>query len=444
MKNFKTTPCKSHITYIVLSIYSIVYSLFPSILNIKILNHSKNFNGIFLLTKNKTIFNKKSTEIPLTIPIILKISIIFSIVLILAGIIFYLLKKFTFCAIFNFLSVFPSFLFFFALSEIRKTILAINIPLYSISINVMLPYFIGIILKILIGMMAILRKGKEKIFETIFFVCCIITLTIVLSIFIFIAIYGLPSFFKIGFFKFIFGSEWNPFFNKYGILNLLLGSIAATIGAIILTSPIGILAATFLSEIANKKFAYVFSTIVEILASIPSVIYGLFGMTTIVPLIKKIFYKTNSYFVVVGDSLLAAILVLSMMILPTILSTSYLALKNNPKSLKEASFNLGATKTQTIFKISLKNAKLGIFSGITLSIAKAFGETMAVIMVAGNVPNSINLLKPVRLLTTGIAIDISYSSGLLRQALFGIGLVLFILIILINLSFKEIFIKKFK
>ena len=430
--------------FILIWICNIIYSIFPPILFINIGNDFKNLNGLFFLMNNKLHLSYLKKVNSISIPTILKISIVIGIFLTILGGIFFLLKKFVVCSILNIFSALSSFLFIFLLGLFKKDILQLNIPLSFISINILFPYIVHIILKITLAIISILKKGKETLFEAIFFCCCITALLIVGSIFIFIAIYGLPSFFKIGFFQFVFNDEWNPFLNRYGIRNFLIGSIVATFGAVFLAAPVGICAATFMSEIANKKIAYIFNTIVEILASIPSVIYGLFGMTTIVPLIKKIFSNPNSSFVVVGDSLLAAILVLAIMILPNILSTSYLALKSNIKNLKEASLNLGATKTQTIFKVSLKAARFGIFSGINLSIAKAFGETMAVIMVAGNVPNKINLLKPARLLTTGIAIDISYASGLLRQALFGIGLILFVLIILINFSFKRIISRKFK
>ena len=171
----------------------------------------------------------------------------------------------------------------------------------------------------------------------------------------------------------------------------------------------------------------------EVLAAIPSVIYGFFGMTIIVPFVKKI--AGNN---IVGDSLLSVILVLFIMILPTIISISFVSLKSVPKKFKEASLNLGATKIQTIFKVTLKSCKSGIFSGISLAVSKAIGETMAVLMVAGNVVNPPKLFNPVRLLTTGIALDMAYASGLFRQALFAIGLVLFILISLINLAFNKI------
>ncbi len=250
---------------------------------------------------------------------------------------------------------------------------------------------------------------------------------------------GLPGIIKIGFFKFVFNENWNPNYDEFGVLYLTLSSLFSTIGVILLSAPFGVLSAIYLSEIANKKIRNLILPIVEILSGIPSVIYGFFGMTAIVPNIKRIFsfMNTDDSPPIVGDSLLAVILVLSMMVLPTIISTSYLSINNVSKSFKEASLNLGATKIQTIFKVTLKSAKSGILSGITLAFGKAIGETMAVMMVAGNVVNFPSLLSPIRLLTTGIAIDMSYASGLFRQALFGIGLILFVIIILMNLLFKK-------
>ncbi len=422
--------------YITSLVLTLLILLFPLIFSLQIFKELVSFNGIYILLNKGLLIKDYNKEFFLNFPISLRISILFNIIFIFIAIFSFLFKKYIVSAIFNIFSSMSVFLFIASLKEIKNNIIDLNIPANFVFLNILWPYIFCILFEIFLAILSILKKGKEKLAESIFFCCTLISVLLVFLIFIYISIFGLPAIFKIGFLNFIFSSEWAPENGKFGILNLLLASIISTLGSLILAVPLGVLAALYLSEIANKKIAFIFNIIIEVLAAIPSVIYGLFGMTTIVPLIKFVFNKNSTSFVV-GDSLLAAILVLFIMIIPTIVSTSYVSLKSVPKSFKEASLNLGATKTQTIFKVTLKASKSGIFSGVTLAVAKAIGETMAVMMVAGNVINPPNLLKPVRLLTTGIAIDISYSSGLLRQALFGIGFILFILIIIINISFKK-------
>ena len=253
---------------------------------------------------------------------------------------------------------------------------------------------------------------------------------IIITVYMFIS--GIPAIYEIGLLKFLFGTNWEPSNNQYGILYLILSSIFSMIGAIIIGIPIGLLSAVYLSEIASKRTANLIRPLIQLLAGIPSVVYGFFGMLIIVPFIKYVFPNT------LGDSLLAAIIILFIMVLPTIISTSEISLKSVPNTYKEASLALGATSIKTIFKITIPAAKSGIISGIILGVGRAIGETMAVIMVAGNVVNYPALLKSVRFLTTGIVLEMSYSSGLHRQALFAIGLILFIFIIIVNISFTLI------
>lgn len=422
--------------YLLSSTTIILILLFPLIFSLQIFEELKSFNGFYILIKKGILIVNLNKEFFINFPIILKISIVFNIIFILTAILSFCFKKYIISAIFNIFSSMSVFLFLISLREIKNNINELNIPSNSIFLNILWPYTFCILFEIFLAIFSILKIGKEKLVESLFFCCSLISIFMVFLIFVYISILGLPAIFKIGLFNFVFSSEWAPQKENFGILNLLLASFFSTLGALILAAPLGILASLYLSEIANKKIAFVSNIIIEVLAAIPSVIYGLFGMATIVPLIKFVFNKDSNSFVV-GDSLLAAILVLFIMIIPTIVSTSYVAIKNIPNSFKEASLNLGATKIQTIFKITLKASKSGIFSGITLAVAKAIGETMAVMMVAGNIVNPPNILKPVRLLTTGIAIDISYSSGLLRQALFGIGFILFVLVVIINISFKR-------
>ena len=238
---------------------------------------------------------------------------------------------------------------------------------------------------------------------------------------------------EIGVFKFLFGTTWDASTNQFGILPLILASICGTVGAIIIGVPIGILTAVFLTEIARPRVAKIIHPAIELLAGIPSVVYGFFGMLVIVPAIRAMFPGKT-----IGDSLLAAIIILAIMVIPTIVNVTENALRAVPKSYREASLGLGATPIRTIFKETIPAARSGILSGVILGVGRAIGETMAVIMVAGNVANMPTLLGTTRFLTTGIAMEMSYASGLHRQALFAIGLVLFIFIMIVNISFTII------
>ena len=243
----------------------------------------------------------------------------------------------------------------------------------------------------------------------------------------------IPAMAEIGVFKFLFGTTWDASTNQFGILPLILASICGTVGAIIIGVPIGILTAVFLTEIARPRVAKIIHPAIELLAGIPSVVYGFFGMLVIVPAIRAMFPGQT-----IGDSLLAAIIILAIMVIPTIVNVTENALRAVPKSYREASLGLGATPIRTIFKVTIPAARSGILSGVILGVGRAIGETMAVIMVAGNVANMPTLLGTTRFLTTGIAMEMSYASGLHRQALFAIGLVLFIFIMIVNISFTII------
>ena len=212
---------------------------------------------------------------------------------------------------------------------------------------------------------------------------------------------------EIGVFKFLFGTTWDASTNQFGILPLILASICGTVGAIIIGVPIGILTAVFLTEIARPRVAKIIHPAIELLAGIPSVVYGFFGMLVIVPAIRAMFPGQT-----IGDSLLAAIIILAIMVIPTIVNVTENALRAVPKSYREASLGLGATPIRTIFKVTIPAARSGILSGVILGVGRAIGETMAVIMVAGNVANMPTLLGTTRFLTTGIAMEMSYASGL--------------------------------
>lgn len=279
-----------------------------------------------------------------------------------------------------------------------------------------------------------LRNITETVMNRLFFICGIVSIAAVIGITVYMIISGIPAIKEIGIWDFLFGQVWQSTASepKFGILPFILSSIYATFGAILIGVPIGVLMAVFLSKIARPKLAATIRPAVELLAGIPSVVYGLIGMIVLVPFIMKLFDLKS------GTTLFAAIIVLAVMILPSIVSISENALNSVPKKYEEASFALGATKSETIFRVSVPAARSGITAGIVLGIGRAVGEAMAVMMVAGNVANMPELFKSVRFLTTAISMEMSYASGLQRQALFSIGLVLFVFIMIINLVLNAI------
>ncbi len=276
----------------------------------------------------------------------------------------------------------------------------------------------------------------EWIIDFIFFLCGMIAVAFVLLISIYLVISGLPAMIEIGPINFLFGTRWYASTGDFGIFAIILTSFAGTAGAILIGVPVGLMTAIFLSKVAPPKVARVIHTAVELLAGIPSVVYGLVGMILLVPAIRVLFDLPS------GATLLAAIVVLAIMILPSIISVSETALNAVPKEYEEASLALGATHIETVFRVSLPAARSGVATAIVLGIGRAIGEAMAIIMVAGNVANMPGLLKSVRFLTTAIASEMSYASvgSLHRNALFSIGLVLFLFIMLINV-FLNVFIK---
>ena len=266
--------------------------------------------------------------------------------------------------------------------------------------------------------------------HTLFFVCGFIAVAFVLLITVYLILSGLPAIREIGLVDFLFGKTWdstNKTDPQFGILPFILTSIYGTAGAILIGVPIGFMTAVFLAKVAPPKVAAVVRPAVDLLAGIPSLVYGLVGMVVLLPAIRNLFSLPA------GDSLLAAIIVLAVMILPSIISVSETALKAVPREYEEASMALGATEIETYFRVSVPAAKSGIAASVVLGIGRAIGEAMAILMVAVNVANMPSLLKSVKFLTTAVASEMSYSSGLQRQALFSIGLVLFLFIMLINI-----------
>jgi len=284
------------------------------------------------------------------------------------------------------------------------------------------------------------KQAMERCMQGLFFVCGFIAIVFVLLITIYLIISGLPAIREIGLVEFLFGTRWestNKTDPAFGILPMILTSIYGTAGAIIIGVPIGFLTSIYLSKVASPKVAGIIRPVVDLLAGIPSVVYGLVGMMVLVPWIRETFHTPA------GESLLAAIVVLAVMILPSIISVSETALKAVPREYEEASLALGATELETYFRVSAPAAKSGIAAAVVLGVGRAIGEAMAILMVAGNVANMPGLLTSVKFLTTGIASELSYSSGLQRQALFSIGLVLFLFIMCINVLLN-VFLKRNK
>ncbi|WP_409199872.1 phosphate ABC transporter permease subunit PstC [Methanobrevibacter sp. DSM 116169] len=269
------------------------------------------------------------------------------------------------------------------------------------------------------------EKINEFLIEKGLFITAIFSILIIFTILIFIFAEALPAFKEYGFFQFMFGLDWMPSEDKYGVFSMIIGSLLVTFVALVMAVPLSLLCAVFTEEIAPNNVRVFLKPVIQTLAGIPSVVYGFFGLTVLVPLIRENFGGT-------GFSIFTASLILAVMILPTIMSVSQDAIKSVPHEFKEASFGLGSTHWQTIRKIILPAALPGIVTAIILGIGRAIGETLAVIMVAGNVvqiPGSI--FDPVRTLTTNIALEMGYATGLHYNALFATAVILFIIIIIL-------------
>lgn len=276
------------------------------------------------------------------------------------------------------------------------------------------------------------RKAMEQAIHLIFLLCGIVAVGFVLCISVYLVISGLPAIREIGLTNFLFGKVWAPTNAttgpQFGILPFILTSVYGTAGALLLGVPVGLMTAIFLAKAAPPRLAAVIRTAVQLLAGIPSVVYSLVGMIVLVPAIRRAFGLGS------GACLLAAILVLTVMVLPSIINVAETALQAVPREYEEASLALGATETETYFRVSLPAARSGVAAAVVLGVGRAIGEAMAIIMVAGNVANMPGLFTSVRFLTTGIISGMSDAAvgSLYQQALFSIGLVLFLFIMLIN------------
>ncbi len=284
-----------------------------------------------------------------------------------------------------------------------------------------------------------IKKAIERIMNILFFICGMASIACVVFITGYMIYSGLPAIFEIGLFEFLAGQVWKPTASEpsFGILPFILTSIWGTLGAIAVGVPVGLLTAVFLAKVASPNVVKVVRPAVQLLAGIPSVVYGLIGMMVLVPAIMNFFDLPS------GATLFAAIIVLAIMILPSIISVSETALLAVPPEFEEASLALGANKMETIFKVSIPAAKSGIVASIVLGVGRAIGEAMAVMMVSGNVANMPGIFTSVRFLTTAVASEMSYASGLQERALFSIALVLYCFIMLINACLNY-FLKKEK
>lgn len=283
-----------------------------------------------------------------------------------------------------------------------------------------------------------MKKFKEKLSGRIFLALALSSISVLVIITVFILSQGIPLIKEVGLFNFIFGKEWAPSQDKFGIFAMIIGSVTVTLGAAAIGVPIGICCAIFMAELAPEKMMKIFRPAIQLLAGIPSVVYGFWGLLFVVPFIRQ-------YLGGPGLSILAGSIVLSIMTLPTIISISEVSLIALPHTYKEGALALGMTRWQTISSVQLPAAKSGIVAAVILGIGRAIGETMAVIMVLGNavaLPTSI--LDPVRTLTTNIGIEMGYASGEHRQALFATGIVLFVIIMILNITAQYITRKKVK
>lgn len=275
-------------------------------------------------------------------------------------------------------------------------------------------------------------KVKEKVMEVVFLLTAVVSIVAVVLICVFLFANGIPAMKEIGFLEFLTGTTWKPGNDKYGIFPMILGSIYVTGGALVIGVPIGILTSIFMARFCPAKIYKVLKPIVDLLAGIPSIVYGFFGLVVLVPFIRENFASR-------GQSILCASILLGIMILPTIIGASEPTIRAVEQSYYEGALALGATHERSVFTVVVPAAKSGIFAAIVLGVGRALGETMAVMMVVGNqarVPDSI--LKGVRTLTTNIVLEMGYATDLHREALIATGVVLFVFILIINLCFSLI------
>ena len=311
-------------------------------------------------------------------------------------------------------------------ASLQERVAAVGVD--NIHLSMQSGFFLALALPLFAAALSLLSAGVQSFAKSVFLAAACVSIGAVAFICIYMVLQGAPAIYQIGLKDFLFSTDWSPTAEQpsYGIAYMVLTSVFGTVGAVLLGVPVGLLTAVFLAELAPRWLRGIVRPAVELLAGIPSVIFGFFGMRVIVPGLRALFPgRTN------GDSLLAVILILAMMILPTIINVAQNALEAVPPSYKEASLALGNTQIGTIFKVQIPAAK----SGVILGVGRAIGETMAIIMVAGNTVSFPHLFGAVRPLTSGIAFEMGYATGLHKQALFGIGLVLFFFLMIIKVVF---------
>ena len=376
----------------------------------------------------------------ISIPLLSKIAVLCGAVLALTGGALLLLKKPGLAGTGFVLSAATPLIVLMTSSSIQTAVTSLGVS--NIIISYQWPFLLTLILGLAAGVLAIWTKGGEKLAESIFRIFACVSVGSVVIITVYMIVSGAPAIAEIGLGNFLFGTEWEPKSGVYGILPLILSSIAGTVGAVIIGVPIGILTAVFLSETAPKWVASVVRPAVQLLAGIPSVVYGFFGMIVLVPavqaMVKTPFFKTVLHVKSgKGMSLFTAAVLLGIMILPTIITVSKTSLDAVPNSYYEGSLALGATHERSVFCAVLPAAKSGVLSAVILGIGRAIGETMAVVMVAGNqtwMPKG--LFQGLRTMTSNIVIEMGYAADLHREALIATGVVLFVFILLINLCFS--------
>lgn len=281
-----------------------------------------------------------------------------------------------------------------------------------------------------------MKNFRENLMHAVFFVCALTSIAAVVLICVFLFANGVPAMREIGLLDFLTGAKWKPGNDIYGILPMILGSIYITAGAVVIGVPIGLLTAIFMAYYCPKKLYVLLKPCTELLAGIPSIVYGFFGMVIIVPCIRTVAHVVF-HVDISGSSILAASILLGIMILPTIIGVSEAALRAVPSAYYEGAVAMGARHERAVFTVMLPAAKSGVLAGVVLGIGRAIGETMAVIMVAGNQPRLTgNMLKGIRTMTANIVMEMGYATGLHREALIATGVVLFVFILIINLTFS--------
>jgi len=395
-------------------------------------NYSQRFDAIQMIY-----YNIRYGSILVEIPLGMRICILLSLVFTLLGLVLIVMRKYLHASAFLFGAAVSSIVQLIFISQIAQE--ASRAGITPATASMLGGWTSFLLLSLLAAALSLAVNGLEKSAEMVFKVCATISIGMVIVITVYMFISGSPAIVQIGPGAFLFGTKWLPTASspQFGILYMILASLIGCIGAIAIGVPIGLMTAVFLAEIAPKWVRSIVRPSVELLAGIPSVIYGFWGMKVLVPFIRTVFTKLG--FSTTGSGLMAVILILAVMILPTIVSVAESALKSVPVSYTEAALALGNTKISTIFSVQIPAARSGILAGVILGVGRAIGETMAVIMVAGNIVQFPTLLSSVRPMTAGIAFEMGYAeAGLHRQALFAIGLVLFVFIMLVNITFTFI------